>query len=236
METICFIINRDRFTTLKSMCEYLSQIPDIKIVVVDNDSAYEPLLKWYEENPLGITIERLKLNYGNFCIWSAPTAIEGHIKPNFIEKYTNGNRYIVTDSDLDLSGIPLDFLQVLQTGMDKYSWACKVGFSLSIENLPEGDMKQEILNWEMSNWADGNRIDGSNYRKAAIDTTFALVNNVGDPNDFDRCIRVGKPYTCLHAPWYYTSDNLPEDEKFFYSRITNAFSHYSYRNKIKFGL
>ena len=233
-ETVAFIINRDRFTTTKNMVEYLKQIPEIRVVIIDNDSAYPPLLEWYETNPC--EIERLGANYGNFVVWSATTAIEGHLKPNFLEKYTNGNRYIVTDSDLDLSNIPLDFLQVLQTGMDKYSWACKVGFSLSIENLPEGDMKQEILSWEMSNWADGNRIDGSNYRKAAVDTTFALVNNVGDPNDFDRCIRVGKPYTAIHVPWTYTKENLPEDEKFFYSRITNAFSHYSYRNKIKFGL
>lgn len=231
-----FIINRDRFTTLVNMVSYLSQNKELRIIVIDNDSKYPPLLEWYDENPFNVEIVRLDFNAGNFCVWSAPDCVEGHIKPNFIEKYTNGERYIVTDSDLDLSGIPLDFLQVLQTGMDKYSWACKVGFSLSIENLPEGDMKQEILNWEMSNWADGNRIDGSNYRKCAVDTTFALVNNIGDPNDFDRCIRVGKPYTAIHVPWTYTAENLPDDEKFFYSRITNAFSHYSYRNKIKFGL
>jgi hypothetical protein len=216
------------------MCEYLSQIPEIKIIVVDNDSAYEPLLKWYEENPLGITIERLNQNYGNFVIFSAQTAIEGHIKPDFLTKYREGKEdYIVTDSDLDLSGVPLDFLDVLKEGRRKYEWTAKVGLSLEISDLPNTDIAREALGWETMNW-HGKYGDG--FIKAPVDTTFALTRGDGEPNDFDKCIRTDRPYTAKHAPWYYTKDNLPEDEKFFYSRITNAFSHYSYRNKIAFGL
>lgn len=235
MQTPCFIINRDRFTTLKNMCEYLSQIHEIKIIVVDNDSAYEPLLQWYEENPLGITIERLSQNYGNFVIFSAQTAIEGHTKPDFLKKYREGEEdYIVTDSDLDLSGVPLDFLDVLKEGRSKYEWTAKVGLSLSIDNLPECERTIDVLNWERGNWY--HRMDDKRFFKAAVDTTFALTRGDGEPNDFDKCLRTDKPYTAIHVPWTYTADNVPEDEKFFYSRITNAFSHYSYRNKIAFGL
>lgn len=231
--TPCFIINRDRFTTTKNMVAYLQQIPEIRVVIIDNDSKYPALLEWYDTNPC--EIERLPYNFGNFCVWGRLDAFEGFTKPDFLKKYREGEEdYIVTDSDLDLSGVPLDFLDVLKEGRAKYEWTAKVGLSLSIDNLPECERTVDVLNWERGNWY--NRMDDTRFLKAAVDTTFALTRGSGEPNDFDKCLRTDKPYTAIHVPWTYTADNVPEDEKFFYSRITNAFSHYSYRNKIAFGL
>lgn len=215
------------------MVEYLQQIPEIRVVIIDNDSKYPPLLEWYDTNPC--EIERLDANWGNFVCWSSQTAIEGKWKPDFLTKYREGNEsYIVTDSDLILEGIPLDFLDVMKKGLETYEWACKVGFSLEIADLPNTQIANEARGWEGMNWHD-QTILTLPYRKCPVDTTFALVRGYGEPNDFDKCIRLDRPYCAKHAGWYFT-DSVPEDEAFYLSRITADFNHYSIRNKNHFGL
>jgi hypothetical protein len=227
----CFLIARDRFTCLKNMVEYLVQIPELEVIILDNASTYEPLLNWYNTNPC--TIERLPVNYGNFVLWSSNTAIPGHEKPNFREKYNCENsQYILSDCDLDLSGVPMTgLLTTLQEGLRRYPWAVKCGLSLEINDLPDNEITREVKGvWEGNNW---HLIDDV-YIKAPIDTTFALYTGVGEQNDFDNCLRVNRPYVCRHLSWYITEENITEEDRYYFSGITSSFNHYSIRYKNKF--
>lgn len=208
----CFLIARDRLTCLKNMVDYLNAIPEMEIIIIDNESTYQPLLDWYDTKPC--IIERLVSNYGNFVLFNSPTVIEGHIKPNFQEKYgLIGRQYILSDCDLDLSGVPKDFLSVLQEGLRRYTWAIKCGLSLEINNLPSTEIAAEAIGWEGSNWT--NALDDS-YYKAAVDTTFALLTGVGEQNDFARCLRTARPYTASHLTWTYSADNPPPEDEIYY--------------------
>ena len=231
--TPCFLIVRDRFTSTKNMVQYLVQIPELRVVILDNNSSYPPLLEWYDTNPC--EIERLTANYGNFVLWSATTAIEGHEKPNFFEKYDCvGKQYILSDCDLDLSGIPKEsLLPTLQEGLREYPNVVKCGLSLEINDLPDTELAKVALGWERFNWvknpAKGDTPNGK-FISAPVDTTFALYTGVGEQNDFDRCIRTDRPYTARHLTWYYGPHNPPpEDEQYYHKNINKIFNHYSSR-------
>lgn len=222
----CFLIARDRFTCLKNMVEYLVQIPELRVVILDNNSSYPPLLEWYDTNPC--EIERLTANYGNFVLWSSETAIPGHTKPNFFEKYDCvGKRYILSDCDLDLSSVPREtLLSVLSTGLDRYPWVSKVGLGLRINDLPDTEIGREARKWEGNNWT---LIDDI-YIKAAVDTTFCMCSGIGEQNDFNTCLRVNFPYVARHLTWYYGPQNPPpEDEMHYLKNISKSHNHYSSR-------
>lgn len=207
------------------MVEYLNTIPDLDVVILDNESKYEPLLAWYETKPC--IIERLPVNYGNFVLWSAPTAIPNFEKPNFFDKYKiEGQQYILSDCDLGINAVPKNFVEVLKEGLKRYEWAVKCGFSLEISDLPDTAIANEAISWEANNW--NGKLDDM-YFKAPVDTTLALYRGYGESNDFDNCLRTDKPYCARHETWYYQS--LPEDEKFYISRLTTAHNHYSIKLK-----
>ena len=49
---------------------------------------------------------------------------------------------------------------------------------------------------------------------AAVDTTFALYRPIRSYRLFSY-IRTSGDMMAYHVPWYYTPDNLPEDEKYY---------------------
>jgi hypothetical protein len=233
-KTPCFLIARDRFTSLKNMVEYLVQIPELEVIILDNASTYGPLLEWYDTSPC--VVHRLTANYGNFVLFSKPDAIEGHTKPDFKWLYNidQGRQYILSDCDLDISSIPKDFLSVLKRGLEKYPNAVKCGFSLEINDLPDTEIAKEALGWERNNWVRNTKkgdVSNDIYISAPIDTTFALYTGIGEQNDFERCVRTDRPYTAKHLPWYFTKENLPDDERYFLQNITRDFTHYSFKLK-----
>ena len=210
------------------MVEYLVQIPELRVVILDNASTYPALLDWYNTNPC--EVERLTANFGNFCAWSATDAVPGHTKPNFFEKYDCvGSQYIVSDSDLDLKNVPREtLLSTLQEGLRRYPWAVKCGLGLRIDNLPDTEIAREAKRWEGNN----HTLIDDLYIKAAVDTTFCLCTGVGEQNDFDRCLRVAPPYQAEHIGWYYGLHNPPpEDENWYMDHLSAAHNHYSSRLK-----
>ena len=69
-----FINCRDRVTDLAQLVAWLERAGCEEIYLLDNDSAYEPLLTYYEETPH--TVLRLGQNLGRFAVWSAPGVFE----------------------------------------------------------------------------------------------------------------------------------------------------------------
>lgn len=208
-----FIINWNRLDLTRNMADWLADIEGIIPVIVDNNSTYPKLLEYYEHCPH--KVERLQLNYG----------IDFE-QNKILEKYeVTQKRFIVTDPDLDLSGIPKDFLHILHLGLDKYEFACKAGFSLEINDLPNDEMKKQILAHESMAWSV--KLDDMFYN-AYIDTTFALWRN----NIYDfPAVRTERPYTARHVPWYYTKEYFPEDEKYYFQHVTGVGSYAEYIRK-----
>ena len=198
------INNRNRFTTTKNMVEHLFRLNNSQeIIILDNDSSYEPLIKWYKEIEKKVDIRYLK-NEGHLALWSS--AIYKEL----------GDYFIYTDSDLELNeNMPDDFQLVMYNLLQKYEMK-KVALAIKIDDLPNHyRYKNQVIRNEQNWWKE--EVEPNIY-KADTDTTFALMRNVGD-NPF-KSLRIGRnEFVCRHIPFYIDLDNLDEEEKYYIDNI-----------------
>lgn len=197
----------NRLTTTRNLVEQVKRLGNAQPVVIDNDSDYEPLLDWYESKPCDIV--RLKENLGHHAPWTSGI-IEGD----------NADLYVVTDCDIDIDGVPPDVFDVLQC---PFAWThyrpIKSGLALRIDDLPPWQTK--VVEWE-SRWWKQQVVRGSNWYRAAIDTTFAMYRQgttLRQIQDVVRtpAVRLGGEYQARHIPWYLDGENLDEENKHYFA-------------------
>lgn len=163
------------------------------IIVVDNNSDYQPLLDYYK-NEFKYTLIKLNQNCGS-----------GAYGCDFVQKFV-GDVYLITDPDLQFNPLlPDDFIEQMYR-ISNYFQASKVGFALDIFSADINPKlrwnKMAVKEWELHFW--NKRVVYPADSKiqtyiAEIDTTFCLVNK----KTVQRCqIRVGGNYTCRHLPWH----------------------------------
>ena len=70
MQVPVFINCRDRLAPLRDLIAWLERAGCDEIYLLDNDSAFEPLLDYYRETPH--TVIRLGENVGKWALWDAP--------------------------------------------------------------------------------------------------------------------------------------------------------------------
>ena len=188
------IVNFNRIDLPRKMAEWLAT-RNVEPIFIDNCSDYPPLLEYYKTCPFQVV--KMDANYVDVVVWHKNVLPQLGIKGN----------YILTDPDLDLTGIPDDFVEVLEEGLRRYPQYDKCGFSLEINDLPN----QVTIDWERQFWQTP--LDPM-YFHADIGTTFALYKAHYPSLS---AIRTNRPYTCRHVPWYYDLiDQLPEDESYYY--------------------
>ena len=168
--------------------KFVNQIKKFKkkIIILNNNSDYEPLYIYFEEikKELGdqIEIRLLDKNYGH----------EVYIKL----AHTLPDVYILSDPDLELNqNLPDNFIEILYDLSNKYK-IYKVGFALDISDhdkflsCDKYTKNQNIYNWELQYW--NRRIDNKDYEiyDAEIDTTFCLINNKYFNNNYISAIRI----------------------------------------------
>lgn len=174
-----------------------------EIIILDNDSSYEPLIKWYKEIENKVDIRYLT-NEGHLAIWA--TAIYKEL----------GEYFIYTDSDLELNeNMPDDFQLVMYNLLQKYEMN-KVALAIKIDDLPNHyRYKNQVVRNEGRWWLE--QVEPDVY-KADTDTTFALMRNIGD-NTY-RSLRIAKnDFICKHVPFYIDLDNLDEEEQYYIDNI-----------------
>jgi hypothetical protein len=179
-------------------------------IFIDNNSDYPPLLQYYADTPFRVM--RMNNNYGHTVVWDL------HIAQAL--KITG--RYIVTDPDLDLAGVPDDFLKVMGAGLDKYPQYDKCGLSLEVNDLPDTPEGIQVrTQFEAKMWTKP--LD-EQYFEAPTDTTFAMYRE-GVYHYGHNAIRTNRPYTCKHVPWYYKDlKSLPADEQYYFTTANGSSS------------
>jgi len=199
------IISWNNYYFVKHFIEQIKHFNN-PIIVLDNNSNYQPLLDYYKDIKLElnekIDIRLLSENHGHLVY-----AKLSHELPDI---------YILSDPDLELNpNMPFNFTEILLSISNKYQ-RNKVGLALSIEdsnefiqcdNYAEG---MSIQKWESQFWT--NRIDDSDYElyNADVDTTFCLINKKYGGGS----IRIAGNFTAKHLPWYnnYIKHNVSRDE------------------------
>jgi hypothetical protein len=197
------------------------------ITIIDNQSTYEPLLKWYSESGLDVFYNDIT---ENSCHAFRDLVLMGH--PKFIEIVSDW--FVFNDSDIiPLDNVPDNFINDLVEYAKKYN-RTKVGMSIKIDDI---DLSYPLNAWvhsyESTYWTNA-IIDGNvELYPHPIDTTFAVHAPGTVPTWSDNTLRVGVPYIVKHAPFYYDPNNLPEDEKYYLANMNKQSSNWSSKVEIK---
>lgn len=201
MKLKVFIIVFNRLTWTKRLAEYLATL-GFEVIIIDNHSDYSPLLEWYETTPF--KVHRMDKNYLSNVFWAG----------NIIDQYPD-QYFAITDCDLDLTSVPIDFEYVLMNALQKSDY-WKVGLSLEICDLPDNEMTKDVISHELLFWTAP--IDEkTGFYRADIATTFAIYDRLKyNPSlGFLSALRAPRPFTAKHLPWYLTQDTLTEEEKYY---------------------
>lgn len=196
-----FINNRDRLTMTRQLAEQCSRLEGIsEVVIIDNASTYPPLLDWYASCPY--KIHRLKKNIGPRGLWhvGAPDTY-----------------FVNTDSDLDIGKVPKGVLRILKEGLDWFPKMLKAGLSLEINDIPDNyPLKHLVLQHETGNWEQF--IGDHRFHLAGIDTTFALYRPRAEWGGYGPALRLKRPYTARHLPWYMVEED--EEETYYLKHLS----------------
>ena len=213
-----FIINRNRLTAMCTLIDWLLAAGMRKIVIIDNQSDYPPLLRYYKELPAGVKVLLMDQNHGPYVLWQQGVHKE------------LDTPYIVTDSDLVPPDFcPADLVPALLQALQRFPDAGKVGPGLRIDNLPDGYREAGLVRqWESQFWE---LPLGGGCFAAPIDTTFALYPPRAEFSRDDRNVRLGYPYLLEHTPWYADEARLNEEEVYYRAHTSPVFSHWSVDQK-----
>jgi GT2 family glycosyltransferase len=210
-----FIVCFERVRELSRLVKKLEKLGLKKIVFIDNDSTYKPLLDYYKKSPHQVL--RLHRNIGHTAPWSL-----GIIRTLIPYGY-----YIVTDPDV----IPTDAclknapLQQLLSLHKKYPSYQKVGLGLKIDDLPRHyPLKKEVSSWEQQFWK--NEVEPAVY-EAGVDTTFALYKPATYTYLLHPSLRTGEPYTARHMPWYMNPATPTQEDLYYKMRASSTITSWN---------
>jgi hypothetical protein len=211
------IINYNQFKNLKIMVDFFVNRGMKKIIIIDNNSDYPPLLEYYKScSKEEITIEIMPKNLGHMVFF----------ENNYLQKKYAKGYYFLTDPDiLPNPNLPQDFVSHMIHTMDKYNHKItKVGFALDLDSIPHHyPLKTKVIDWESKYWEE--MLDEDTY-SAPIDTTFALYKpkfpkySTTKGSTFYKAIRLAGNFTAKHMGWYVDPSNLSIEEKNYFNKST----------------
>ena len=192
--TPIIINNFNRLISLRQQVEWLQSLSSkVAIIIVDNQSTYQPLIQYYEQlERSNIQVVKLHFNAG---LWSLPY---------IVQQLKNYPKYIITDPDLvSYPDTPSDTIQHLSALLDKYPNYNHIGLSIEIEDIPNYyPMQALVKKWEAKFWAPQAQVINNEVAIANVDTTFAMYRQDSKICSFEHSLRVLRPYTLKHVDWY----------------------------------
>lgn len=207
------INNRNRLTTLQMMINWLEPIGFSRIIILDNDSTYPPLLDFYRKTSHQVV--KLRANIGYLALWES----------ELFDRIRTAH-YIYSDSDVvPTETCPTNILELFEYGLERYSQFNKVGFSLKIDDIPHHcQARDQIISHENQFWAKP--LDAQFY-EAHIDTTFALYRPFARGGWWEPALRTSSPYSARHLPWYVNSNCLTEEELYYKTHVSPLSSYWT---------
>lgn len=207
-----FINCRDRVDALKKTIVGLRRAGFEELYLVDNQSTYPGLLKYY--NSCAEQVVLLGENMGHKGPWESLT----------VKLLSGGRPYALTDPDIVLPPSFTDKVteKVLEL-MDDNPGYVKIGVALSIDDIPAHYSHQKtVQNWEKQFWKKKiKNKQGLEVYDAEIDTTFAIYRpNLGYitlPS-----MRIAGKYAAKHLPWYQVSAKPTKEEDYYRKHASSA--------------
>jgi GT2 family glycosyltransferase len=227
-QTPIIILNRDRFHPLVEQVNVLKSKGYDNIIIIDNQSTYEPLLEWYKTSGVDV--------FHNDIVPNSHLAFKDLINAGH-PKFTAllNDWYVYNDGDIiPMNDIPDTFIDDLIYFAKKYN-KTKVGMSIKIDDIDRSyPLNEWVYGYESTYWTNGILDEsGVELYPHPIDTTFAVHAPGTMPEWSNNTLRVGVPYVVKHAPFYYNPEALPEDEKYYLEHMNKNSSNWSSKVEIK---
>jgi hypothetical protein len=208
MDIVNFIIiSRNRASLVKNAVDFALKKPEVYIHIMDMKSEYIPLknyLKLIQNNPR-VTVYNLE-NLGPRKLWINDTFKN-------ITKPPNG--FFLSDGDIDYSDTNIAIFDYFMELSKEFPGIRKIGSALRLDDLPKNTSKsKKIGESELSNWDSRRFIDRTLFL-APADTQFAYYPRYTNLFYLWPAIRVAGPYQIRHMPWYYSNEQMSEEEKFY---------------------
>ncbi len=207
-----FIVVRDLLSPLQQLVGWLERAGHDRIVLVDNDSTYPPMVEHLAATPH--TVVRCGWNMGHRSPWLSGAIFE----------MAHDEQYIVSDPDIvPDEGCPLDAVEHFAEIIEAHPEVHRVGFGLRIDDLPDHYApKADVIAWESPFWKE--EIEPGLY-SAPIDTTFALAR-VPRPSSRPS-IRTGPPYVARHLSWYDNTAEPTEELLYYREHSDRSLTHWT---------
>lgn len=199
-----FINARDRLGVMKRLIDWLLGAGYRKLIILDNDSTYPPLIEYFDalERDSRVKVMRLGKNLGFKALWLS----------GVLESLKIATPYVYTDPDvLPIERCPKNFVKRLMKILGDNHEVRKVGLGLVYDDITFFD-KDAVQRAESEFYA-GTKV-GDNLHFAQVDTTLALYSNVRHYS-LRFSLRTTGNLRAYHLPWYFDYDNLPDDERYY---------------------
>lgn len=195
-----FITVRDRVSELVALVSWLERAGHDRIILLDNNSTYEPCRYYLDSSPHQVV--SLGQNLGSQALWRA-----GFVPDEF---------FVLTDPDcVPTERCPLDLVEHLRWWLDRYP-VTKVAAGLYLSDVPETmpylTHERQAAARHAVCWPG---LPAAAAHVAMSDTTFALYRP-GSPFQL-QAIRTGpaSDYLVRHLSWYLDRDD-PDEETAYY--------------------
>lgn len=203
------ILNKDRLPPLIDLVNSLQKRNYNNIIIIDNESTYEPLLEWYAQTNVEVFRNNVpETMYDNSSLYTLIKLKH----PRFAD--INKGHYIYTDSDVvPVDENPENFIEDMIEVCDEFNLH-KVGLGIKIDDLPDNDSWNTQTAIDIESKFLLNKIPHSKFDlyRAPVDTSFAVYAPNSQPLWGDNSIRMGGNHMARHYPFYYDLNNLPPDE------------------------
>lgn len=227
MDIPIVIIAFNNYTYVKNMVNQLIDKNIKNIHIIDNNSSYPNLLKYYEINKDLFTLHSMNKNYGHRVLFKNENRALYDSLPNY---------FILTDPDIQINpNIPNNFIEKMIDISEKYKVG-KVGLALDISEhekfrnitFTRFNKKKSIYQWEQQFWT--NQLEDKIYL-ASVDTTFAVHNKkyfvIGNKESIIlKGIRMAGDFTSKHLPWY--KETIVPNEEIAYYNSKSSCSFWGY--------
>jgi len=215
---------------------YLSFSSYENMIILDNGSDYPPLLDYLKE----LELKGASVKYLSTAFTHAERAqLKNPIKAENDRR--KAEYYVVTDPDIAFHDAPSDLLQTLIKIINQLDLEV-VGPMLTINDIPkeypvrEYAWKRHVEQFWMYKpkkvMVDGKPIF---FKFHGIDTTFGLHRAEDEwKRQKQKGARLYHPYEAKHLDWYFTPDNIPEDQvKYMNDTAKLKMTHWSSQYLIK---
>ena len=203
-----YIVCFERVEGLLDLIAWLERANVNRIFLVDNNSTYPPLLRYYGET--NHQVLRFPNNEGPAAIWEL----------GIVRALTPACYYIVSDPDVvPTIDCPADAIAYLKSVSSRFPDRAKVGLGLTTDDLPDHyPLKNEVISWERRFRSEEL---ASGVYSADVDTTFALYRPGTNQYLQGPSLRTAFPYLAQHLPWY-SNPETPSPEEVYYRHHASA--------------